>query len=127
MLQRRRDKGTRRQGDKGTGRRGEKETRRQGDKKTRCFSPCLLVSLSPCPLVSLSPLLPGSVALWLCGWSDRFVRETGDIFGARDVSFRPRRLAARTPLCGLVQGDHRPEGRRGLATDRMRRADRRLG
>src|SRR6266540_2844228 len=111
------------------------ETRRHRDKKrggaeTRRFefsfslSSSLLAPSSPCLLVSLSPCLLVSVALWLCGWSDEFFRETGDIFDARDVRFRPRRGAAQPPLCELVQRGHRPEGRSGLATDRMRGADR---
>src|SRR5262245_34506617 len=114
-------------GDKEKGGQGKGETRRRRIQITLSlhfpFSPppCLLVPPSPCLH------LPCSVALWLCGRSDGFVRETGDIFGARDVSFRPRRCAARPPLCELVQRDHRPEGRRGLATDRMRRSARRLG
>src|SRR5262249_1107517 len=114
---------------------GEKEKGVQGEGETRRRRMQISLSLhfpfspSPSLLVPTSPCLPlpGSVALWLCGRSDGFVRETGDIFGSRDVSFRPRRGAAQPPLCGLVQRDRRPEGRRGMATDRMRRADRRPG
>src|SRR6266536_3407014 len=110
------------QGDKEKGRRGSAETRRF--EFSFSLSSSLLAPSSPCLLVSLSPCLLVSVALWLCGWSDEFFRETGDIFDARDVRFRHRRGAVQPHLCELVQRGHRPEGRSGLATDRMRGADR---
>src|SRR5262245_45744602 len=111
---------TERQREGGTerGREGETEGQRGGG----AFS--LRLSAPPSLLPSVSPSLPLSVPPSLCGWSDGFVRETGDFFGARDARFRPRRVAAQPRLCELVQRGHRPEGRRGLATDRMRGADR---